>query len=114
MITHAFFKALLFLAAGSVIHGMHDEQDMRRSAGSTSCMPGHLRHVHRGLAGHRRRAPLQRLLVEGRDPRLRLELQQAAVVVGLVTALLTAFYMSREVFMTFFGRYRYADPTPRS
>ncbi len=36
MVTHAFFKALLFLGAGSVIHGMHDEQDMRRWAGSAS------------------------------------------------------------------------------
>ena len=39
MITHAFFKALLFLGAGSVIHGMHDEQDMRRMGGvcASSC-----------------------------------------------------------------------------
>ena len=39
MITHAFFKALLFLGAGSVIHGMHDEQDMRRMGGLRKCMP---------------------------------------------------------------------------
>ena len=39
MITHAFFKALLFLGAGSVIHGMHDEQDMRRMGALRKCMP---------------------------------------------------------------------------
>ena len=39
MITHAFFKALLFLGAGSVIHGMHDEQDMRRMGGLRKLMP---------------------------------------------------------------------------
>ncbi len=39
MITHAFFKALLFLGSGSVIHGMHDEQDMRRMGGLYKLMP---------------------------------------------------------------------------
>ena len=38
-VTHAFFKALLFLGAGSVIHGMHDEQDMRRMGGLRKFMP---------------------------------------------------------------------------
>ena len=39
MITHAFFKALLFLGSGSVIHGMHDEQDMRRMGALRKVMP---------------------------------------------------------------------------
>ena len=39
MVTHAFFKALLFLGAGSVIHGMHDEQDMRKMGGLRKYMP---------------------------------------------------------------------------
>ena len=39
MVTHAFFKALLFLGSGSVIHGMHDEQDMRRMGRLRKCMP---------------------------------------------------------------------------
>src|SRR4029077_6437253 len=39
MIVHAFFKALLFLGAGSVIHGMHDEQDMRRMGGLRKFLP---------------------------------------------------------------------------
>ena len=57
MVTHAFFKALLFLGAGSVIHGMHDEQDMKRMGGLRKYMPITGVHVHRRLAGHRRRAP---------------------------------------------------------
>ena len=39
MVTHAFFKALLFLGSGSVIHGMHDEQDMRRMGALRKLMP---------------------------------------------------------------------------
>src|SRR3546814_1716104 len=39
MVTHAFFKALLFLGSGSVIHGMHDEQDMRRMGALRTAMP---------------------------------------------------------------------------
>src|SRR5439155_2236551 len=39
MVTHAFFKALLFLGAGSVIHGLHDEQDMKRMGGLRRFMP---------------------------------------------------------------------------
>ena len=39
MVTHAFFKALLFLGSGSVIHGMHDEQDIRRMGGLRKYMP---------------------------------------------------------------------------
>ena len=72
MITHAFFKALLFLGAGSVIHGMHDEQDMRHMGALRKLMPITAATLHRRLAGHRRRAAVLRLLVEGRDPALRL------------------------------------------
>ena len=105
MITHAFFKALLFLGSGSVIHGMHDEQDMRRMGGLRKFMPITAGHLHHRLAGHRRRAAVRRLLVEGRDPACSPANESPALwVVGLVTALLTAFYMSRQVFMTFFGR----------
>ena len=43
LFTHAFFKALLFLGAGSVIHAMSDEQDMRQMGGIWRKHPGHLR-----------------------------------------------------------------------
>ena len=68
MVTHAFFKALLFLGSGSVIHGMHDEQDMRKHGRAAQVDADHRGHVHRRLAGHRRRAAVRRLLEQGRDP----------------------------------------------
>ncbi len=74
MITHAFFKALLFLGAGSVIHGMDGDQDMRHFGQPAQVHADHRGHVHLRLAGHRRRAPVRRFLVEGRHPRRRLEL----------------------------------------
>ena len=39
LVAHAFYKALMFLGAGSVIHGMHDEQDMRQMGGLRRAMP---------------------------------------------------------------------------
>ena len=79
MVTHAFFKALMFLGSGSVIHGMGDEQDMRRMGGLRKLMPITARDLHRRLAGHRRRAALRRLLVEGRDPPVRLRQEPGAL-----------------------------------
>ena len=111
MITHAFFKALLFLGAGSVIHGMHDEQDMRHMGALRKFLPITAVMLHHRLAGHRRRAAVLRLLVEGRDParRLRQELQ-VLWFVGFVTAVLTAYYMTRQVIMVFFGEARWTRP----
>jgi NADH-quinone oxidoreductase subunit L len=56
MVTHAFFKALLFLGSGSVILGMAHEQDMRRYGNLRKYMPITAFDVHRRLAGDRRRA----------------------------------------------------------
>ena len=80
MITHAFFKALLFLGSGSVIHGMHDEQDMRRMGRLRALHAGHRGHVHHRLAGDRRRAAVRRLLVEGRDPAVLARQEPGAVL----------------------------------
>ena len=114
MITHAFFKALMFLGAGSVIHGMHDEQDMRRMGAPAQADADHRHHLHGRLAGHRRRPAVRRLLVEGRDPALRLgEEPGRCGPSASFTALLTAFYMSRQVFLTFFGEARWDRPSRR-
>ena len=56
MVAHAFFKGLLFLGAGSVIHGLHDEQDLKRMGNLRAYLPDHLHHLRHRLAGHRRRA----------------------------------------------------------
>ena len=67
VITHAFFKALLFLGSGSVIHGMHHEQDMRRMGGLQEVHADHVCDDADGLAGDLRHSDLCRLLFEGRD-----------------------------------------------
>ena len=69
MITHAFFKALLFLGAGSVIHGMHDEQDMRRMGGLRKFMPITAGTFIVGWLAIAGVFPFAGLLGEGRDPR---------------------------------------------
>ena len=68
MITHAFFKALLFLGSGSVIHGMHDEQDMRRMGALRKFMPVTAATFIVGWLAIAGVPPFAGLLVEGRDP----------------------------------------------
>jgi len=112
MITHAFFKALLFLGSGSVIHGMHHDQDMRHYGGLRALMPitsGTFIIGWLAIAGVPPFAGFwskDEILAHAFDHNVVLWM------IGLVTAILTAFYMSRQVFMTFFGRYRYADVRP--
>jgi len=116
MITHAFFKALLFLGSGSVIHGMANDQDMRRYGGLRKLMPvtaGTFIIGWLAIAGVPPFAGFwskDEILLGAWDlGGLNGKLLWA---VGLLTALITAFYMSRQVFMTFFGDYRFADPDP--
>ncbi len=69
LITHAFFKALLFLGAGSVIHGCHEEQDIRRMGGLRKFMPVTFATYAVGmLALTRLSAVLLRVLEQGRNP----------------------------------------------
>ena len=68
LITHAFFKALLFMGAGSVIHGCHEEQDIRHMGGLKKCDAGDVCNVCDRHAGAVRiSAVLLRLLEQGRD-----------------------------------------------
>ena len=69
--THAFFKALLFLGAGSVIHALHDEQDIWKMGGLEKENARHLLDVHHRHAGVERRAAVQRFLLEGLNFRRR-------------------------------------------
>ncbi len=113
MITHAFFKALLFLGAGSVIHGMHDEQDMRRMGGLRKYMPITTATFIVGWLAIAGVPPFSGFF--SKDEILLYAWGSgggAAKVmwgIGLVTALLTAYYMSRQVFMVFFGEPRWKD-----
>jgi NADH-quinone oxidoreductase subunit L len=107
--THAFFKALLFLGAGSVIHAMSGEQDMRNMGDLHGAFPHHSDHVHRD-ARHRGHFPVRGILLEGRHSLGDLVARRRRVpllwYVGYVTALMTAFYMFRLMYLTFHGRPR--------
>ncbi|HEV3401262.1 MAG TPA: NADH-quinone oxidoreductase subunit L, partial [Acidimicrobiales bacterium] len=114
MVTHAFFKALLFLGAGSVMHGLHDEQDMKRMGGLRRWMPiTSITFIAAWLA------------IAGippfagfwsKDDILANAYDTYPVLwaVGLVTALLTAYYMSRQVFLVFYGDERWREAVSRT
>ena len=112
MITHAFFKALLFLGSGSVIHGMHHDQDMRHYGGLRKLMPVTSATFIIGWLAIAGVPPFSGFWSKDEILAYAYDDSKALWAVGLVTAILTAFYMSRQVFMTFFGRYRYADVRP--
>ena len=109
MVTHAFFKALLFLGSGSVIHGMHHEQDMRKMGALRKLMP---------ITGFT--FIIGWLAIAGIPPFAGFwskdEILLAAFannrllwLIGVITALLTAYYMTRQVIMVFFGEARWHD-----
>jgi NADH-quinone oxidoreductase subunit L len=118
LFTHAFFKALLFLCAGSVIHALHHEQDMRKMGGIRKKVPwtyaamiiGTLAITGIGIpgtkigfAGFFSKDAIIEAAYTGAAT------SNAAVFafwVGIVAALLTSFYSWRLIFMTFHGKYR--------
>ena len=109
MVTHAFFKALLFLGSGSVIHGMHHEQDMRKMGALRKAMPitgftfiiGWL-----AIAGV---PPFAGFWSKDEILLYVYANNRFLYVIGLLTALLTAYYMTRQVIMVFFGKARWND-----
>ncbi|MCO8125818.1 NADH-quinone oxidoreductase subunit L [Acidimicrobiia bacterium EGI L10123] len=107
MITHAFFKALLFLGSGSVIHGMHEEQDMTRMGGLRKYMPITAATFIVGWLAIAGVPPFSGFFSKDEILLYAWAENPALWVVGLVTALLTAFYMSRQVFLVFFGDERF-------
>ena len=109
MITHAFFKACMFLGSGSVIHGMDDEQDMRRMGALRKVMPITAITFIIGWLAIAGVPPFSGFW--SKDDILAYALHKSVVlyVVGLITALLTAFYMSRQVFMVFYGKANWGE-----
>ena len=105
--THAFFKGLLFLGAGSVIHGMHEEQNMRKMGGLRTLHAYHLLDLPGRVSCQRRRDSLRRVLVEGRDHCGRLARNSVHRARSWRSSadvrLLTALYMFRLVFLVFTG-----------
>ena len=106
LMTHAFFKGLLFLAAGSVIHAVGGEQDMRKMGGLRKripwtfwCMTAATLAIS-GIPGFSGFFSKDEILWRS------YQASWAYWLVGVITALLTSFYMFRLWFMTFFGEYR--------
>jgi NADH-quinone oxidoreductase subunit L len=109
MITHAFFKALLFLGSGSVIHGMHHEQDMRRMGALRVLMPVTAITFIIGWLAIAGVPPFAGFW--SKDEILLFAWDRAPWlgVLVLVAALMTAYYMTRQVILVFFGEARWND-----
>jgi NADH-quinone oxidoreductase subunit L len=124
VMTHAFFKALLFLGSGSVIHGMHHEQDMRRMGNLKKFMPVTFITMMAGWlaicgipiwAGffskdeilYRTFHTMSATNATAEATLLGIHVNTILWVVGLITAVLTAVYMTRMMWMTFFGASRF-------
>jgi NADH-quinone oxidoreductase subunit L len=112
LMTHAFFKGLLFLAAGSVIHAMGDEQDMRLMGGLRKKIPATYWTMFiatlaiagiPGFAGFFSKDEI--LDAAGSGPNAHITLW----LLGLIAAGLTSFYMFRLIFLTFFGKERFDE-----
>ena len=105
LMTHAFFKALLFLGSGSVIHAMSGEQDMRRMGGLRKKIPWTFGTFLIGTLAIAGIPPLAGFF--SKDEILLSALHYPVLFgIMLFTALLTAAYMARLLFLTFFGEFR--------
>lgn len=106
VLTHAFFKALLFLGAGSVIHAMSNEQDMRKMGGLKKSLPITYSTMLIGTIAIAGMPPLSGFF--SKDEILAYAFVHNPIFwgVGLFAALCTAFYMFRLLYLTFFGKFR--------
>ncbi len=108
LFTHAFFKGLLFLGAGSVIHGMHEEQDMRRMGNLKKYMPVTYWTFMIGALANAGLFPFAGFW--SKDETIAgawASNHPFIAITGLVAAFFTALYMMRAVFMTFHGTERF-------
>jgi NADH-quinone oxidoreductase subunit L len=106
VMTHAFFKALLFLGSGSVIHAMGGEQDIRKMGGLKKYMPVTNITFLIGCLAIAGVPGLSGFFSKDEILSSTFEVNKIMYVVGLLTALMTAFYMFRLYYMTFQGKFR--------
>ncbi|MDA8359668.1 MAG: NADH-quinone oxidoreductase subunit L [Actinomycetota bacterium] len=112
MVCHAFYKGLLFLGAGSVIHGLEDEQDLKRMGALRRWLPwtyGTFLVAWLAIAGV---PPFSGFWSKGDVLDNVFAKSPALWVLGLVTAFGTAYYMSRLFYLTFTGQARWQEPAP--
>lgn len=106
VITHAFFKALLFLGAGSVIHAMSNEQDMRMMGGLRRKLPVTFLTMLTGTIAISGIPPFSGFFSKDEILAHAFEHNKVFWVIGVVGAVFTAFYMFRVMFLTFNGQFR--------
>ncbi|MNK10110.1 NADH-quinone oxidoreductase subunit L [compost metagenome] len=106
VLTHAFFKALLFLGAGAVIHSLHHEQDMRHMGGLKAKLKTTFATMMIGTIAIAGLPPFSGFF--SKDEILAHAYQFSPILwgIGVLTAFLTAFYMFRMMFLTFYGKFR--------
>jgi NADH-quinone oxidoreductase subunit L len=106
LMTHAFFKGLLFLAAGSVIHGVGGEQDMRKMGGLRVYMPWTFLTMGIATLAIAGIPPLAGFWSKDEILWQAYNASWAYWLIGVITAFITSFYMFRLMYMTFSGEYR--------
>ncbi len=107
MVVHAFFKGLLFLGAGSVIHGLHDEQDLKRMGALRRYMKWTTVTFTIGFLAIAGIPPLSGFWAKGDVLDNTFAHYKPLWVLGLITAVLTAYYMSRLEVLAFGGEERF-------
>lgn len=106
VLTHAFFKALLFLGAGSVIHAMSNEQDMRMMGGLKSKLPITFWTMLIATIAISGIPPFAGFFSKDEILAGAFEHSTTMWVIGAITAMLTSFYMFRMLYLTFYGKFR--------
>jgi len=107
LVAHAFYKALMFLGAGSVIHGMHDVQDLREMGGLRRVMPITFVTFLVGALAQAGVPPLAGFFAKDAVLEVAQHTNRDAVyLLGSVAAFLSAFYLGRLLFLTFFSETR--------
>ena len=108
-VMHAFFKALLFLSAGSIIHALHDEQNMKRMGNLRKYLPITFPAFMAGFLALAAIPPFDGFW--SKDEVLAAAWHKSPVLwaFGIATAFLTAYYMSRQVRLVFWGKSRWSS-----
>jgi NADH-quinone oxidoreductase subunit L len=111
LVTHAFFKALLFLGAGSVIHALHGEQDIRKMGGLKKLIPVTYLTFLLGSLAISGFPLLSGFFSKDEILAHAFEQNKAVWTILFISSLLTAFYMFRLVYLTFFSSFRGTEET---
>ena len=106
VITHAFFKACLFLGSGSVIHGLQGEQDMRRMGGLKKAMPITFWTMLIAALAISGIFPLAGFWSKDEILMTAFHENKVLWVIGSIASIMTAFYMFRLIYLTFFNSFR--------